>query len=287
MKRTQRGVALLVVMWACTLLAILLGGYATLAHNEGQQAGYQFNQARAHYAAEAGLMRAIYAMQATNVADRWIGDGRVYPFVFDGAKVGISVISENGKVDLNAATPDVLANLFHAAGADPVRAAAVAQAVVDWRSFAISPQQSSQRAAAYAAAGRDYGPRNGPFASVQELQMVLGMDPALYAAVAPYVTIWSGRSSPDPNTAPLLALASLPGIDLQHAAAMIAARPPAAAANAVAGLAGNNGITHSIRSEAVLADGTRAVLHATVRLQGFRQGSQSFAVLRWQEGDEE
>jgi general secretion pathway protein K len=115
--------------------------------------------------------------------------------------------------------------------------------------------------------------------------MVLGMTPELYGAVAPYVTIWSGRASPDPNTAPLLALASIPpGMDLQHAAAIIAARPGNPAG---AGLVVNNGITHSIRSEAVLADGTRAVLRATVRLQGFRPGSQAFAVLRWQEGDGE
>lgn len=287
MRSRQRGVALLLVMWACTLLAILLGGYAALAHTEGLQANYQFEQTRAHYAAEAGLMRAIYALQAPNIGDRWIADGRMYPFVFDGAKVGVSVIAESGKVDLNAASPDIFSNLLLNAGADPTRASAIAQAIVDWRSFPMTPQQVSQRAAAYAAAGRDYGPRNGPFASVEELQMVLGMDPALYQAVAPYVTIWSGRASPDPNTAPLIALASVPGMNLQQAAAMIAARQANAAATAVTGLVGNNGITHSIRSEAVLADGTRAVLRATVRLQGFRPGSQAFAVLRWQEGDGE
>jgi general secretion pathway protein K len=287
MKRAQRGVALLVVMWACTLLAILLGGYAVLAHTEGLQSSYQFQQTQAHYAAEAGVMRAIYALQAPTITDRWVGDGRIYPLAFDGAKVGVSVVAESGKVDLNAATPDVLTNLFRAAGVDTVRATTLAQAVADWRSFSVSQQQGSQRAAAYAAAGRDYGPRNGPFASVEELQMVLGMDPTLYETVMPYVTIWSGRSSPDPNTAQLLALASLPGMDVQHAAATIAARSGAAAANAATGLVANNGITHSIRSEAVLADGTRAVLRATVRLQGFRPGSQSFAVLRWQEGDGE
>jgi general secretion pathway protein K len=286
--RAQRGVALLLVMWACTLLAILLGGYAVLAHTEGLQASYQFQQARAHYAAEAGLMRAIYALQAPNMSDRWVGDGRVYPFVYDGAKVGVSIISESGKVDLNASSPDVLTNLLRNAGVDAPHAAVIAQAIIDWRSFPMTPQQAAQRAAAYTAAGRDYGPRNGPFASVEELQMVLGMTPQLYEAVAPYVTIWSGRASPDPNTAPLLALASIPpGMDLQHAAAMIAARPANAAATAGVGLVANNGITHSIRSEAVLSDGTRAVLRATVRLQGFRPGSQAFAVLRWQEGDGE
>lgn len=287
MKRRQRGVALLVVMWACTLLAILLGGYAVLAHTEGLQSSFQFQQTRAHYAAEAGVMRAIYALQAPNIADRWTADGRIYPFAYDDAKVGVSVISESGKVDLNAATPDVLASLFRAAGVDPVRAATLSQAVIDWRSFAISQQQGAQRTAAYTAAGRDYGPRNGPFASVEELQMVLGMDPGLYETIAPDVTIWSGRSSPDATTAPLLALASVPGMDLQHAAAAIATRSAATAGNPATGLVANNGITHSIRSEAVLADGTRAVLRATVRLQGFRPGSQAFAVLRWQEGDGE
>jgi general secretion pathway protein K len=287
MKRRQSGVALLVVMWACTLLAILLGGYAVLAHTEGLQSSFQFQQTRAHYAAEAGVMRAIYALQAPNIADRWTADGRIYPFAYDDAKVGVSVISESGKVDLNAATPDVLASLFRAAGVDPVRAATLSQAVIDWRSFAISQQQGAQRTAAYTAAGRDYGPRNGPFASVEELQMVLGMDPGLYETIAPDVTIWSGRSSPDATTAPLLALASLPGMDLQHAAAAIATRSAATAGNPATGLVANNGITHSIRSEAVLADGTRAVLRATVRLQGFRPGSQAFAVLRWQEGDGE
>lgn len=286
-RRNQRGVGLLVVMWACTLLAILLGGYAALARTEGLQANYQFQQARAHYAAEAGVMRAVYALQATNVNDRWVADGRTYPMMFDQAKVGVSITSESGKVDLNAATPDVLTNLFRNVGADPVRASAISQAIIDWRSFSVSQQQTTQRKAAYAAAGRDYGPRNGPFASVEELQMVLGVTPELYAKVASYVTIWSGRSSPDPNTAPLLALASVPGMDLQHAAAIIAARPTNAAANAAPGLVVNNGITHSIRSEAVLADGTRAVLRTTVRLQGFRPGSQAFAVLRWQEGDGE
>ncbi|RDS79380.1 general secretion pathway protein GspK [Dyella monticola] len=286
--RKQRGIALLLVMWACTLLAILLGGYAALAHTEGMQSSYQFEQARAHYAAEAGVMRAIYALQAPNVNDRWIADGRTYPMLFDQAKVGVSITAEGGKVDLNASSPDVLSNLFHNVGVDPAHASAIAQAIVDWRSFPISPQQVEQRKAAYAAAGRDYGPRNAPFASVEELQMVLGVTPDLYEKVAPYVTIWSGRSSPDPATAPLLALASVPGMDLQHAAAIIAARPTSsAAANAGAGLVANNGITHSIRSEAELADGTRAVLRATVRLQGYRPGSQAFAVLRWQEGDGE
>lgn len=281
----QRGVALLVVMWACTLLAILLGGYAAMARTEGLQARYQFEQTAAHYDAEAGLMRAVYALQAPDPASRWVADGRSYRFRFNGAKVSVSITSESGKVDLNTASPAILTRLFRMAGEGQDQAAALAKAVVAWRSFAVSSEQRQQRAEPYVAAGRSYGPRCGPFASVQELQMVLGMTPALYARVAPDLTIWSGRPSPDPATAPLLALASLPGMTLEHARALIAARGSAPARQT--GLAGGGGVTHSIRSVAVLADGTRAVLRTTVRAQGGRPGSQGFAVLRWQEGEGE
>jgi len=71
----QQGVALLLVLWACTLLAILLGGYAALARTEGLQARYQFAQTQAHYAAEAGIMRAFYGLQDQHygIQRKWQG----------------------------------------------------------------------------------------------------------------------------------------------------------------------------------------------------------------------
>lgn len=281
--RPQRGVALLVVLWACTLLAILVGGYAMLARTEGLQARYQFAQTQAHYAAEAGVMRAIYALQDPEPPQRWMADGRSYPFDFDGAKVNVSIVSENGKVDLNAASPDVLQNLFRAAGMADNDAQALTRNVVDWRSFNVVP--SSTPNMAYVQAGRDYGPRHGPFASIEELQMVLGMDPAVYRRLASQVTLWSGRQSPDPGTAPPLALAAVPGMTPQQAQALVAART--SAPSQAQALAAMQGVTHSIRSEATLADGTRAVVRATVRLQGVRPQALPYAVLRWQEGDGE
>lgn len=282
-KPGQRGVALLVVLWACTLLAIMVGGYAMLARTEGLQARYQFAQTQAHYAAEAGLMRAIYALQDPQLQQRWMPDGRIYPLEFDGAKINVSIVSENGKVDLNAASPDVLQNLFKVAGMSDGDAQSLTRNVVDWRTFSAT-MPSNVPNAGYAQAGRDYGPRHGPFATVEELQMVLGMQPALYRALASQVTLWSGRQSPDPSTAPPLALAAVPGMTPQQAQALVAARsagPPQVA------LAAMQGVTHSIRAEATLADGTRAILRATVRLQGMRPGALPYVVLRWQEGDGE
>lgn len=278
----QRGVALLLVLWACTLLAILLGGYAALARTEGLQARYQFAQTQAHYAAEAGLMRAVYGLQNPQPAQRWVGDGRPYTLRYDGATVSVRAIDEGGKVDLNAASPEVLRGLFQAAGLKAAEAQALAGHVVDWRSPIVLEGDAAIQRAAYQAAGRDYGPRGGPFASIEELQMVLGMTPALYRQVAPAVTIWAGTTSPDPNTAPPLALAAIPGMTPAQLEQIRAARQRNATDPQ---LVLNNGTTHSIRSEASLADGTRAILRATIRLQAGQ--AQPYLVLRWQEGEAE
>ncbi|HEX7816000.1 type II secretion system protein GspK [Dyella sp.] len=281
----QRGVALLVVMWALTLLSIMLGGYALMARTEGLQARYQFAQTQAHYAAEAGVMRAIYGLQDNQPQTHWISDGRIYAFPYDGAKVQVSMVDEAGKVDLNAASPDVLLGLLRAVGVDDTQGRDIVQHIVDWRSFGTGPGDAAQRAQPYQAAGRDYGPRGGPFASVEEVQMVLGMTPAIYAKISGVLTIWSGRNSPDPATAPPLALAAIPNMDQQQIANILASRQSGQPQNGVQGLGGFQGVTHSIRSEAILADGTHAVLNATVRLQGVRFGAQPYAVLRWKEGD--
>jgi general secretion pathway protein K len=279
---SQRGVALLLVLWACTLLAILLGGYAALARTEGLQARYQFAQTQAHYAAEAGLMRALYALQDPQPRQHWAGDGRPYVFSYDRATVVVRAIDESGKVDLNAASPEVLRGLFQAAGLKAAAAQALAGHVLDWRNPPALDGEGAGPRAAYKAAGRDYGPRGGPFASIEELQMVLGMTPALYRQVAPVVTVWAGTASPDPNTAPPLALAAIPGITPEQLNEIRAARQRNAADPR---LVLNNGTTHSIRSEATLADGTRAILRATIRLQAGQ--AQPYMVLRWQEGEAE
>ncbi len=280
----QQGVALLLVLWAITLLAILLGGYAALARTEGLQARYEFAEAQAHYAAEAGLMQAVYGLQDPIAKRRWVGDGRTYTFHYDNATIAISAIDEGGKVDINAASPEVLEGLFHAAGLDPAKAQTLADHVVDWRNPSGLQGEGDSQSAEYLAAGRDYGPRHGPFASIEELQMVLGMTPSLYKQIAPVITIWAGSGSPDPDTAPALALSAIPGMTPEQQQAIQAARHKNANDPT---LVLNNGTTHSIRSEATLADGTHALMRATIRLQTGQPNAQPYTVLRWQEGKAE
>lgn len=114
--------------------------------------------------------------------------------------------------------------------------------------------------------------------------MVLGVTPKLYRMLAPHITLWSGQASPDPNVATSLALAAIPGMTAQRAHEILATRQRNADDPE---LTVGSGVTHSVRSQATLADGTQAVLRATVRWRAGSVAAQPYAVLRWQEGDEE
>lgn len=292
-RRRQRGVALLVVLWACALLAILLGGFAMLARTEALQTRYQVAHAQALYAAEAGVARAVYQLRGVPPQQRWVPDGRIYRMHFGPAQVRIALTDASGKVDLDAATPQVLMALFRAHGLDRARAEALAAAVMDWRDPDSATRPHGAEAPQYRAAGRDYGPRNGPFRSLPELQQVLGMTPALYQALAPDLSVWSGRNMPDPAFASATVLATLPGMNLHAARQFVARRRATRRAdearlrlpNGTPIVAGNGGIVDSIRSEATLANGTRAIVHCTIRLRGTRTVGKPYVVLDWRLGD--
>ncbi|HEX7339323.1 MAG TPA: type II secretion system protein GspK [Rhodanobacteraceae bacterium] len=289
--RHERGVALILVLWACALMAIVLGGFVALTRSEGLQTRYQVAQARARYAAEAGLARAVAGLQDPDPARRWRVDGQPYTFTFAGAKVTVKVTAEDGKIDLNTATPQVLARFLHGEGLSTDKAHDLAAAIADWRDSDNTVRPGGAEKAAYAQAGRAYGPRNGPFASIEEVQQVLGMTPSLYARIVPSLTIWSGRNIPNAAHAPAAVLAALPGMTSDDASQYVKERRHERSAQGLPGLpngmpvtAGRMTGTHSVVSTATLANGTMAVLHATIRRRGGMPDGAPYAVLQWREG---
>lgn len=294
--RRARGAALLFAMWAIALLAALLAGMAVTAHGEGEAARNVYAQARARYAADAGIARAVRALRDPDPARRWVPDGRSYRFDFDGAKVQVNVTDTSGQVDLNAATPEVLKNLFLAAGADEPHAQALADAVQDWRDSDDIPHPNGAEAETYRRAGLAWLPRNGPFRSSDELSRVYGMTDALYRRLADAVTVYSGRNFPDEAYAGPLALAAGRDGDAAGASRVVAARrarpplqgnvPPPPAQGAAAPqvpVAGFGGLTQEIRAVAVLPDGTRSAQDAILRLTAISGGLRPYTVLGWRD----
>jgi general secretion pathway protein K len=187
MKR-QRGVALLLVLWVLALLSTLLGTLAATVQLQNRQAQWQVAHIRGLFAAEAGLSQAVMALQARDPKARWSADGEPHVLSFAGAELTVSVHSERGKLDLNAASVQDVGRLLLSCGADPQASGPLLQALERQRHEPV------------------------PLRTLEELRDMPGMSFSLYRCLVPWITVWSGQMQPDPalTPAPLAQALSLP-----------------------------------------------------------------------------
>lgn len=269
----QRGAALLLVMWLVLLLSGLVAGYAMSARIESLQGNGAARGVVADEAARAGVELAVSRLLAQDPEQRWAADGRAYELPFGPTTLTIEVLDESAKIDINAAPPSLLSGLFVELGEPLERAEQMAAAIVDWR----DPDNLSQPVGgaedpAYAAAGLAWGAKDAPFESVAELAQVLGMRPALVAAAAPHLTVYSGNATPNADIAAPIVLAAM---GLQP-------RPAPVDPDALPATAGSG--TYSIDSRARLPDGRSAHLSVVLRMGGNALPGSTYTPLRWQAG---
>ena len=274
----QRGAALMLVLWLVMLMTALVGAFAVTARIEHLQGRMQRDGAVAGEAARAGVEYALDRVADPDPLLRWQPDGSEYDWRFGDADLRVRVVDESGKVDLNRSDASLLAALLRGAGAEPAQAGAVAAAILDWRDAdGLTQPAGGAEDPDYAAAGLPYGAKDASFDSVAEVEQVLGMTPALYARLAPLLTVY-GNGLPRREFAPPEVLSAM-GIDPEQERVRREAAAPG-------GLMAGSG-TYSIESRATLGSGRSRVLRAVVRSGG--QGvagstASAYTALRWQEG---
>ena len=292
-QRPARGAALLLVLWLIALLTALVGAFALTARTEHLQGQVLSRGVVAQEAARAGVEYALTRIATADPRQRWLTDGRAYHWSWPEpaggvAEVEIRIVDEQGKVDLNLADAALLAGLMRVLGSERAAADQLAAAILDWR----DPDSLNQPAGGaedgdYAAAGRRYGAADAPLESVAELEQVLGMTPALYAKLAPYLTVYSGLARPDPAFASGPVLTAL-GLDATQVLAARQAWTPASGQPAplLPGgqpLVGSDSGTYSIDSR-VRYLGRTAVLRVVARKGGNGVPGSAWTPLRWEQG---
>jgi general secretion pathway protein K len=173
---------------------------------------------------EAAIARTVLGLLDPRRERRWRVDGAPQAYSFGGTKIRIAVQDELGRIDLNHADRSLLAGLFQSVGLGMDAAGGLADKIMDWRGSGSGKRLSGAQEPDYRAAGLGHAPRNGPFQSVDELKLIMGVTPELYRRVEPALTVYSGRQFLDPQFAPAVALAALPEQSREAAAAVIASR---------------------------------------------------------------
>lgn len=268
-------------MWLIALLAALIGAFALAARIERLQERVLSRGAIASQAARAGLEMALVRVDNVDPRRRWMPDGRLYRWRYAGIPIDVKIVDEQGKLDINAADPTLIAALFRALGVEPNQASSVASAIADWRDVdSLTQPQGGAEDPEYAAAGLPYGAKDAPFETVAEMEQVLGMTPALYALAAPYLTVFTGNGTPDTGfaAAPVLTAMGLDG------PALVAAREALLPGANASGLVSGNGGTYSIQSVARLKEGRTAGIKGVVRTGGNGAPGSAYTALDWEEG---
>jgi len=217
----HRGIALVLVLWVLTLLTIIAVGLTTAQRTESVLTRNQITAARFRAAADAAVAWTCLELLAPpsafeDEAAAWLPDGTPRAFVFGDETLEIRIDNEYSRIDLNQAPKDLLAALIRAAGAEQETADALADAIEDWRDPNDLAELNGAEDQDYEDAGRPYGAKDGAFASVEELQQVVGMSRGLYRLLAPALTVDADRNRIAQAYAPPLVQAALLGITLEE-----------------------------------------------------------------------
>ncbi len=310
----SEGFALVLVLWVLSLLTIMAGSFALSMRREAGIVAGSSNNAQALAIAESGLAIAELMTMHPDQLQRWRTDGSIYQIDYQDSKVRIRLLSEAGKVDLNRADPTVLQELMAHAPVEVELQTKLANAIVDWRDEDDLVQIDGAEKTEYKEAGLSYQPRNKPFQSIEELQLVLGMNEQVFKWIENLVTVNSEQPKVDVAQAAREVLYVLPGMDAGVIEEYIAARresainglpAPAIPVDSNTGLGLASGQTGNIATtnpfaaapinsaagqknaitvvtEALLDNGTTATINALIEKSDSSTGTSPFQVLKWQ-----
>lgn len=315
-KKNERGVILVVVVWALTLLMVFAAELAGTMRLEGLTTSTYREEVTTYYLAMAGLQRALHqwvraqqrgltmlnqpgALGRTQQQDKrqdiWArGDGRWQSEEFGDGGYWVRVNDEGGKINLNRADENALRQSFTNLGFEPKFGDALADAILDWRDTDSLVRLHGAESEYYLSLPIPYPAKDGPFDTLDELMLVQGVTPTLfYDRLRELFTVYSGGGAgPNLLTANPLVVQAVLGIDAEAARDHVQRRSEANSvdlANFTSGGAGRGGANFGLPSVVTIESigylntgGVTRRLSAVVQRVGLAQ----FRFLRWQDRQE-
>jgi general secretion pathway protein K len=225
--RQRRGVALITALWLVVAIAAVALQFSIDAR-ERRTLGLAASDRGQERALANGALKLVeakldYALRTIpsgrgntsmlRSSDPWLGIDSLYTGTYDvdSIPVYVQAIDLGARLNINDLSEDQLKTFFGFILNDYVTADGLAQSIMDWTDVDDIARLHGAEKDDYIKAGLLALPANGPFRDIEELQFVKGMTPAIYAAVAPYLTTL-GSGLVNLNTAPTPVLKALPGM---------------------------------------------------------------------------
>jgi len=224
LRRRSSGFALIIVLWTLVLIAFIVVHLTASGRTEIRIASNLVANAVTQAAADGAIFEAIFNQSDPQPDRRWPVDGKARELAIGNSRVTLRLEDEASWINPNSASPALLEALLRLTGSDAESARRLASAIGEWVGSAPAPRPRNVTLPEYQAAGLDYGPPVAPLETLDELGRVLGMTPAILAAIRPHLTLF-GPPQPSAATADPVVAAAL-AESPQATAVSAAAQPP-------------------------------------------------------------
>ncbi|MDH7598668.1 MAG: type II secretion system protein GspK [Sedimentisphaerales bacterium] len=175
-RRHQKGVVLLIVLWTVAILMIMAGATGQTSRLDTKLSIFTAQEIRCKWAARAGVEKAIALLNeddptTDSLNEDWATSAQdLVDVQLEGCTYTVRIVDESGKLNVNTATREQLLGLFDW-GMDP----AIADAIIDWRDPDDEPGEEGVEVGYYENLPYRYNIRNGPFKTMRELLKVRGV----------------------------------------------------------------------------------------------------------------
>ncbi|HET6516497.1 MAG TPA: helix-hairpin-helix domain-containing protein [Thermodesulfovibrionales bacterium] len=244
-ERTERGIALLLVLWVMTVLMVIVLSFSFITRTE-TQATVSFKEGiQKRFIAEAGIERGIAETFYRRVnkgqpqgllegMEVWKTDGTPYSDNFGDGYYTVSIMDESGKFNINTmndANAIILKQLLTNLGVGDEDVDTIVDSILDWKDADDLRRLNGAESDYYMSLPNPYKAKNANFDTLEELLLVKGVTPQiLYGdgekkGLIEFITISPGTGDKiNVNAASKELMAAVPGMTPELADAIIAMR---------------------------------------------------------------
>ncbi|EIJ35962.1 general secretion pathway protein GspK [Thiothrix nivea] len=201
--KKQQGVAMIVVLWMIMVMMTLAASLVYATRTETSMVDYARRTAIARAIADAAAHYAVMQLFIPNPKDRDLQlGGAPLMWNYEGARVEIRVVGENGLIDINYASRPLLQEILKQAGLSDEDNEQMLDRLEDFRDVDDLSRLHGAEDKDYESEGLPFGAKDAPFERIEELQQVMGMAPQLYQSLTRLLTVNSGAAGINPMLAP-------------------------------------------------------------------------------------
>ncbi len=199
-RRSERGVALLMVLWIFMVLTVLVGEFSRAMRDDAVATRNLAEEIQARGVAMAGMNIAIYRTLRAREQNTertppgeaddgepevWLPDGSWHEGTYGGGSYAVRIVDEGGKIPLNRADEALLRRVFDRLGLDTDAQEELVDAILDWRDADTLHRLHGAEEEYYLSLPEPYRPKDGAFDAVEELLQVRGIDRDLFYGTRP------------------------------------------------------------------------------------------------------